>query len=529
MLLVMVVSTFLGLLNPWFIEQLVDRILLEGRADLLWTFGLAIFGVALFRFGLSVLQAYVYAALTSRVLLDMRRDFLEHLQRLPVPFFAGARFGDIITRFNRDLSALQEISTGALVAFVTHAFTLVGTVAWAAWYDWSLFLVAALPFPFALVVARLFRPKIERLTHRLRELSGDQASIVVETITGMRTVRELGRERFELRRFLSKGHEMIRAILSFQLTNALASGLPRTFVVVASVIVYLVGGKRVIDGEMELGDLIATSMYVGMIFPPLIGIVQTYLQLVQARVSLERVREVRNLAVPDDSGKPAPMTPVRGAIEFRDVAFAHHPSRPLLVGASFALEPGETVALVGDSGVGKSTLVDLVLGFLSPRAGVVLVDGRDLASLSGEAWRRHVALVSHHTFLQHATLRENVRLGKSGVSDHDVERVMGAVGLLEVERGLPGGESTLLGERGERLSDGQRQRIALARALLRRPALLILDEATSALDVAADHAIREAIEELAGSATTLVISHRPESLVRVDRTLVLEGGRVTER
>ena len=523
------VGTFLGLLNPWFIQQLIDRVLLEARPDLLWIFAAAILGAALFRFSLGILQAWVYTAATSLVLLDMRRDFLEHLQRLPLKYFAGTRFGDIVARFNRDLSRIQEVSTGALLGFLTSAMTLVGTITWAIWYDAELFALAAIPFPFAVAVAWPFRSKIRSLTEHIRELASDLSSIVAETISGIRTVRQLGREKKEAAKFMSKSHQMIRKILSFQITNSFASGLPRLFVVTASVIVYTVGGKRVIQGEMELGALVAMGMYVGMIFAPLTSIVEYWLQLVQAKVSLDRVREVRELApgTEDVEGAAVPDV-VRGHLRFEDVNFRHEPERPLLEGVDLEILPSETVALVGKSGAGKSTLVDLLFRFLDPQAGTITIDGVDLRSLSMTAVRPRMAVVSQDEFLFHDTLRENICYGAAGATDADLDRAVQLSGIHTFLGELPQGLNTVLGERGLRLSAGQRQRVSIARAVLRDPAILVLDEATSALDLEADRALRAALRETARDATILVITHRLSTLGTVDRVFVLNEGRVTE-
>ena len=527
---ILTIGTFLGLLNPWFIQQLIDRILLEARPDLLWIFGAAILGAALFRFSLGILQAWVYTAATSLVLLDMRRDFLEHLQRLPLKYFAGTRFGDIVARFNRDLSRLQEVSTGALLGLLTSAMTLVGTISWALWYDAELFAIAAIPFPFAVAVAWPFRSKIRSLTEHIRELASDLSSIVAETISGVRTVRQLGREKKEAAKFMAKSHQMIRKILSFQITNSFASGLPRLFVVTASVIVYTVGGRRFIQGEMELGALVAMGMYVGMIFAPLTSIVEYWLQLVQAKVSLERVREVRELEPgTEDAADAVVPDSVRGHLRFEGVRFRHESERPLLEGVDLEILPGETVALVGKSGAGKSTMVDLLFRFLDPQAGAITIDGVDLRALSMTAVRPRMAVVSQDEFLFHDTLRENIRYGAAGSTDDDLDRAVRLSGIDTFLGELPEGLDTVLGERGLRLSAGQRQRVSIARAVLRDPAILVLDEATSALDFEADHALRAALREMAEDATILVITHRLSTLGSVDRIFVLDEGRVTEQ
>src|SRR5882672_776530 len=400
-------NAFLGLLNPWLVQQLFDRVLLARRLDLLWWFGAVFVSVAVVRFAIEFVQAQTYTRVSTRVLLDMQRDFLAHLARLSLRFFAGARFGDLMTRFNRDLGQIQQFATGLLPGLVTSLFTLVGALAWGLWYGADLFLIACAPLPIALLVARLFRKRVETQTRHLRELSAKVTNTVTETLTGIRTVRSFGRERGEVARFVRRSHEFLRASLGFQRTNSLASGLPRMCLVASSVIIYSVGGARVIRGEMQLGALLALSMYVAMAFGPLLSLADFYLQLVQTRVSLERVRELRDmpLETPEDPATPRPL-PVVGAIRFDDVHFRHSEREPLLEGVSFSVAPGETVALVGPSGAGKSTLIDLLFRFVDPQRGRVEIDGQDLRRVQVARIRREMAVVSQDVFLFHDSVFE---------------------------------------------------------------------------------------------------------------------------
>jgi len=527
---VLIVTTGLGLLQPFFIQQLIDQVLLQGREDLIWIFPLAILTIAIIRFGLGVFHAIMYASVTTRVLLDMRVDFVEHLQRMSPRFFSGTRFGDVIIRLNRDLTQLQELSTGALLGFASHSLTLVGVTTAALLYQPKLFLICAIPFPVALAIGFSYRGPIRRLTQTLRQLAADLASQVMETLSGMRTVKTHGRERGELARFLNIGHQMLRKVLQFQRTRAMASGLPRLCLVISSAILYSYGGLMVVRGEMPLGVLVALGLYLGMAFAPLHALVELYLQLVQGKVALERVREIRE-QLPEviEVDGATHCDSIGATIELDAVQFSYHPDQPLLEQLSLRLDPSETVALVGASGAGKSTIVDLMLRFLDPQQGQIRIDGTDLKTLQSASYRRHLALVSTETFLFHGSIRDNILFGKPSATDEEMRQAAIKVGLPAALGADSAGLETIVGERGEQLSAGQKQRVGIARALLREPSFLILDEATAHLDLASDRQIRDAIAELMEDATTLVITHRVSTIANVDRILVLDQGRIVEQ
>ncbi|MBT6542360.1 MAG: ABC transporter ATP-binding protein, partial [Planctomycetes bacterium] len=527
---VLIVTTGLGLLQPFFIQQLIDQVLLQGREDLIWIFPVAILTIATIRFGLGVFHAMMYASVTTRVLLDMRVDFVEHLQKMSPRFFSGTRFGDVIIRLNRDLTQLQELSTGALLGFASHSLTLVGVTTAALLYQPKLFLICAIPFPVALAIGFSYRGPIRRLTQTLRQLAADLASQVMETLSGMRTVKTHGRERGELARFLNIGHQMLRKVLQFQRTRAMASGLPRLCLVISSAILYSYGGLMVVSGEMPLGVLVALGLYLGMAFAPLHALVELYLQLVQGKVALERVREIRE-QLPEviEVDGATHCDSIGATIELDAVQFRYHPDQPLLEKLSLRLDPSETVALVGASGAGKSTIVDLMLRFLDPQQGQIRIDGTDLKTLQSASYRRHLALVSTETFLFHGSIRDNILFGKPSATDEEMRQAAIKVGLPAALGADSAGLETIVGERGEQLSAGQKQRVGIARALLREPSFLILDEATAHLDLASDRQIRDAIAELMEDATTLVITHRVSTIADVDRILVLDQGRIVEQ
>jgi ATP-binding cassette subfamily B protein len=524
----MALATALGLANPWLVQQLVDRVLIGKRPELLWMFAALFAGMALSRFALEYAQSQLYAAFAARVLIDLQREFLERVERLSPRFFASTRLGDLAQHFHGDLGQVQQFATGALPGLATSVLTLCGALAWGLAYDPALFAVACAPLPFAVLAARRYRKPVEEGSRRLRELGGEVNTSVFETLSGMRTVRSFGRERREVRRFVGRAHEALRAALGFQRTTTMASGLPRLCLVASTTIVYVLGGARVIRGEMQIGELVAQSMYLTMLFGPLLALSDFYLRSVQARVSLERVRKLAEAQpdVEEDPRAPRPK-PLEGSIEFVGVHFGYAPSREVLSGASFRIEAGERVALVGPSGAGKSTLVDLLFRFLDPARGRVEIDGQDLRAVRMRDLRAGMAVVSQDVYLFHDTLLENVRYGRPGASDVDVR---GAARLAGIgESGSELALETVVGERGARLSGGQRQRVAIARALLRRPRILVLDEATSGLDRDADRDLRAMLRRELPAATLLIVTHREDWIEPVDRVLRLDSGRVVEQ
>ncbi|HVQ28978.1 MAG TPA: ABC transporter ATP-binding protein, partial [Vicinamibacteria bacterium] len=333
----------------------------------------------------------------------------------------------------------------------------------------------------------------------------------------------------EASRFREKNASFVDALMSMQLLSYMSGGLPGLLLAAGSAAVFLVGGREVIAGGLTLGTFVAFMAYQMRLLPPIQALMGLYTGLATAGVSLRRVRQVMD-AAPEvaEAAAPIVLAKVRGDVEFDDVTFSFDRGLPVLDHASFRVAPGEVLAVVGASGSGKSTIAELLLRLFDPDQGVVRLDGHDLRSLALADLRRHVALVEQVPFLFHSTIAENLRYARPEATDEALRAAAEAAGLAELIARLPEGYATVVGERGTALSAGERQRIAIARAFLADPAVLVLDEPTAALDPETERQVRAGYETLMRGRTTLVISHRPEIAERADRVAVLDGARIVE-
>jgi ATP-binding cassette subfamily B protein len=523
------VSTTLSLSLPYLTKILVDDALVARDAaalrDTVWLFVAA----GALGFVLSVASGLKYTRVSAEILFDMRRDLYEHLQRLSPRFYAATRLGDIVSRINNDVGEIQRIVAETALAWFGNVLFLVGSVGVLVWLDWRLCLVGLVSLPPAAWALARYRRQIEVRTADLRERSADVGTFLIETLQGMRTVVTSGAERREVARFTRLNDAFIATLMGVQRTHYVAGGLPSIVIASGTLGVFFYGGWRVVEGTLTLGTLAAFLAYHSRVVGPVQALMGLYGGLATARVSWRRVATLLD-AAPEvvERQDAAPLSDVRGQIEFDGVSLTHGRGA-VLDGVSFRAESGRTLAVVGASGSGKSTIADLVVRLIDPDAGTVRLDGRDLRSVKLADLRRHVQVVEQAPVLFHSSIEDNVRYVRPDATEADLAGALDAAGIAGFVEGLPDGRRTIVGDRGLALSAGERQRIALARALLANPTVLVLDEPSAALDPAAERLLIDGCRRVMRGRTTILISHRLELVRAADHVVMLDGARIVER
>lgn len=525
-LLLSLLATAGSLASPLLARELVDDVLLRGDWDALPAVVGAMLALGVAGMALGAVSSWVYTRASSRVLVSMRTALFRHVERAELAFFGRTRLGELVARLNNDVSDLQAVVVDVPLTLAGNLLRLIGASAILLSISPRLFLLGNLLVPAGVWGLWASRRLLTSMGKRLREQNAALGSRLIETLAGIRLVRASGAEEQEARRFEADNASLVSSVLRFQAVSATARGLPSLLLAISGAIALLAGGAMVRDHALTAGTLVAFTAFQVQIVAPIQGFLGMFVALRKAKASLDRVFELFEVPAEDvQAGEPLP--PLRRAIELRRVSFSYGPGRPALEDVSFTMRAGETTALVGESGAGKSTVVDLLLRFREPSGGEIVVDGVPLSRIRRFSLRRAVAIVSNDPYLFHGTIAENISYGCDGVDRSDVEAAAERADLAAVLRDLPGGLDAPTGERGVRLSAGQKQRVALARAFLRRPELLVLDEATSSLDVLAEERVRRALGELMAGRTTLVVTHRMHAIRDADRIVVLENGRVT--
>ena len=529
-LAISLISTATTLIIPYLSKDLIDHALIGRDLDALrrivyWFVALGVLG-----FILNVTSGLRYTRVSAEILFDMRLSLYAHLQRLSPRFYARTRLGDIVARLNNDISEIQRVAAEAALAWVGNVLFLTGSLVMMVWLDWRLAIIALAPLPISLVALAYYRTRLEGRVADLRQRSADIGSFLIETLQATSLVVASNAQQREQDRFRGLNGAFIEALMRMQRVTYFAGGLPGTVLSIGSAIAFFYGGMRVIDGSLTLGTMGAFLAYQMRVFAPAQALMGLYASLTTAKVSWARVLEILDapIDVVEAPDAKAVATP-RGELSFDAVSLGTDRQSRVLDEVSFTARPGQTIALVGGSGVGKSTIAYLATRLLDPDAGVVRFDGHDLRSLQLESVRRHIVLVEQEPTLLYSTIEENIRYVRPTATTDDVRKAAEAAGIADFIRGLPQGYATMVGERGLAVSAGERQRIALARAFLADPAVLVMDEPTAALDAISQRQIIEGSRAVMRGRTTLLITHRREVAMAADHVVVLDGARVVDQ
>jgi subfamily B ATP-binding cassette protein MsbA len=507
-----------------------DKVL-TGPHDLrvLWEVVAALFAINVISSFATYGQNYLAAWSGQRLIATLRVRLFERVMQLPLAVFDRWRPGEFLSRFTNDLNLMTDAASIALPQMFQTIVTFIGAVAYLLYTDWLLTLGLVFFAPAVNFVVARFTRLISGGTHRAQERIADLSSNLTEIVQAERVVKAFGREGFEVDRFRDRNEAYFGAYMKLTQLQQTQTPIVGIIITIALLAIVVFSAREVLVGRMSPGEVFQFWTLVTLVINPLNRFATYVGDLSKGLIGAARVFEVLDLPIENDPPDATPIQAVRGAISFENVTFRYDAEHaPVLSDLSFEVAPGEIVALVGPSGAGKTTIVNLVPRFYVAQSGRVCVDGRDVAGVTLASLRAAIAIVPQEPILFSATIAENIRYGKLDAGDAEIETAAREANAEEFILDLPHGYATHVGERGVRLSGGQRQRIAIARAVLRDPRILILDEATSALDSHSERLIEAALDRLLPGRTTLIIAHRLSTVRRAGTILYVEGGRVLE-
>jgi ABC-type multidrug transport system fused ATPase/permease subunit len=530
MLLALFVATAAALAPPYLAGQAIDAGIREQDTSALTIILIAFVAAALLNWIATYFQTYLISWVGQRALQDLRLEIFEHLQRLSMSFYSRNKAGVIISRLTNDVQALDQLVTEGIATLFSATLTLVGTAVILIVLDPGLALITFLTFPVLLVGSVIFRIASSGAYRLTREKIAYVTAYLQETLSGVRVVRAFGQEHRHRDRFAQLNDEHREANMKTVYLNAAYFPSVELLSAVATAAILLYGGNQVLDEAVTIGVLASFVFYLQSFFDPIQSLSQLYTTYQAGMAALDKIFELLD-EEPEiqDAPDAIELERLRGEIEFEDVTFAYDGEHPALEDVSLYVPPGQTLALVGSTGAGKSTLAKLVARFYDPDRGRVLIDGRDLRTVRERSLRSQLGVVPQESYLFSGTIRDNIAFGRPDASEEDVLAAARAVGAHEFIERLPEGYDTEVGERGGQLSAGQRQLVAFARAAAADPRILILDEATSNVDVRTEAQIERGLRRLLAGRTAIVIAHRLSTIRGAGRIVVLDHGGIAEQ
>jgi len=475
-------------------------------------------------------EKYLTTSVSQWVMHDLRRTLYSHIQRLSLAYHNQKQTGDLISRVTSDIDAIQSFIASGLLGSVLSCLTLVGMIGVMFYINWRFTLIALAVAPVLFVLVYSYTRRIKKAARAVRQKEGEIVSIVQEVFSSIQVVKAFAREDYEQRRLEEESLEGVEIALRARSLKAKLAPLVEIVVAVGTCMVLWFGARMVLTGALSVGSLVVFILYLGKMYKPMQELSKMTDSYSKAAVGYERIREVleTDREIKDVRGaRAAPH--FKGRIEFEDVNFSYTPDHPVLKDVSLVIEPGQTAALVGPTGAGKTTIVSLIARFYDPDSGVVRIDGRDVRRFQQKSLRGQISFVLQETLLFHASVWQNIAYGKPEARRAEILRAAELANAHEFIEKLPETYNTVIGERGVTLSGGQRQRLAIARALIRNSPLLILDEPSSGLDASSEKLVFEGLDRLMENKTSIVIAHRLSTIRKADVIFVVDDGRIAER
>ncbi|NJK82199.1 MAG: ABC transporter ATP-binding protein [Chloroflexaceae bacterium] len=529
------VVTGAGLLGPWLIRSLVQtvRLATDDHSLAAWGVGqlaLALLVVYLLRSTGQFLTFHISHVVAFNVCHDLQVTVYRYLQRFSPAFYANRQTGEIVSRVVKDTEDVEPVIADAVYDFLVSLLLAGGIIVILLQLNPGLTLLALLPVPFAFVAVLVIGRPMTEAFRREGEYSGEMSALVQDNVSGIREIQIFNRERQELARVRDMSHRYTRQSIRARKLTAMLFPAIEGASGISTVLVIWFGGQQALQGTLAVEDLVAFVLYLATFYQPLWTLLDVVESLQRGIASVNRIGDVLQLQ-PDIADPPNGLNPgrMRGAVVLENVTFGYYVGQPVLHNITMQVAPGQTLALVGPTGAGKSTVASLIARFYDPQQGQVLIDGHDVRNYKLDALRRNVSMVLQDVFLFNGSVRDNIRFGKPDATDEELVAAARAANAHDFILALPEGYNTAIGERGIKLSGGQKQRLSIARALLKNAPILILDEATSAVDSTTEAQIQQAFERLRAGRTCIVIAHRLSTVRSADQIVVLDHGRVVER
>ncbi len=531
---IIVASSVVGMASPFLLRAVIDDALPHRDVHLLSWLVLGMVAVAGVTSALGVVQTWISTKVGQQVMHTLRSDVFTHLQRQSLAFFTRTRSGEVQSRITNDIGGMQSVVTSTATSIASNLTTAVATAVAMVALSWRLSLISLVVMPPAIYLTRrVARMRREITAQRQAELA--DLNVTVEeglSISGVQLSKTMGTGPALIARFVASSARLIDLELRSELAGRWRMASMSVIFAAIPAVIYLSAGLPMTAGAMTIGTLVAFTALQNGLFRPLMGLLNVGVSLTSSLALFARIFEYLDLPVDvDDPADPVRIDPatIRGHVRFEDVTFAYPGSETAAVaGISLDVPAGSTLALVGETGSGKSTLASLVARLYDPTGGRITIDGIDLRELTLADLASVVGMVSQDTYLLHTTVRENLRYAKPDATDYELEQAARAAHVHDLIAGLPDGYDTVVGSRGHRFSGGEKQRIAIARTLLRDPRVLVLDEATSALDNETERAVQQAFDALAAGRTTITIAHRLSTVRHADQIAVVDQGRIVE-